>query len=57
MRGEKIFLDQRVWRNSKDNWVSFESDPHLRVTRKNMYWSLRSCITNLYRQLRGEGKR
>ncbi len=27
----KIYLDKRVWRNSRDNWVSFESDPKLRV--------------------------
>ena len=39
----KIFLDRRVWRNSRDNWVSFESDPHLRVTKKNIYGRCVPC--------------
>lgn len=47
----KIYLDKRVWRNSRDNWVSFESDPKLRVTKKNIYGRCVPCITNLYRQL------
>jgi hypothetical protein len=51
----KIFLDRRVWRNSRDNWVSFESDSHLRVTKENIYGRCVPCITTLYRQLR-EGK-
>jgi len=52
---KKIFLDKRVWRDSRDNWVSFESDPKLRVTRQNIYGRCVPCITNLYRQLQ-EGK-
>ena len=52
---KKVFLDRRVWRNSRDNWVSFESDPHLRVTKENIYGRCVPCITTLYRQLR-EGK-
>jgi len=52
---KKIFLDRRVWRNSRDNWVSFESDPHLRVTKENIYGRCVPCVTTLYRQLR-EGK-
>ena len=48
---EKIFLDKRVWRNSRDNWVSFESDPNLRVTKRNIYGRCVPCITNLYQQL------
>jgi hypothetical protein len=48
---KKIFLDKRVWRNSRDNWVSFESDPNLRVTKKNIYGRCVPCITNLYQQL------
>ena len=51
----KIFLDRRVWRNSWDNWVSFESDPKLKVTKKNIYGRCVPCITNLYQQLE-EGK-
>ena len=51
----KIFLDRKVWRNSRDNWVSFESDPHLRLTQKNIYGRCVPCITHLYRQLR-EGR-
>ena len=48
---KKIFLDKRVWRNSRDNWVSFESDPNLRVTKRNIYGRCVPCITNLYQQL------
>jgi len=47
----KIFLDKRVWRNSRDNWVSFESDPKLKVTKGNIYGRCVPCITNLYQQL------
>ena len=52
---KKIFLDKRVWRNSRENWVSFESDPKLRVTQQNIYGRCVPCITHLYRQLQ-EGK-
>jgi hypothetical protein len=52
---KKIFVDKRVWKNSRDNWVSFESDPRLRVTKKNIYGRCVPCITNLYQQLQ-EGK-
>ena len=52
---KKIFLDKRVWRNSRDNWVSFESDPKLRATKGNIYGRCVPCITNLYQQLQ-EGK-
>lgn len=50
-RMKKIYLDKRVWRDSKENWVSFESDPKLRVTKKNIYGRCVPCITNLYEQL------
>jgi hypothetical protein len=46
-----IFLDKRVWRDSRDNWVSFESDPKLQVTKGNIYSRCVPCITNLYQQL------
>src|SRR5512136_1733869 len=48
---KKIFLDRRVWRDSRDNWVSFESDPKLMVTKGNIYGRCVPCITNLYQQL------
>jgi len=48
---KKIFLDKRVWKNSRDNWVSFESDPKLKVTKGNIYGRCVPCITNLYQQL------
>jgi hypothetical protein len=48
----KIFLDKRVWRDSRDNWVSFESDPKLKVTKENIYGRCVPCITNLYEQLK-----
>lgn len=51
----KLFLDKRVWSNSRENWVSFESDPKLRVTRQNIYGRCVPCITNLYQQLQ-EGR-
>src|SRR4030065_1635484 len=51
---EKIYRDKRVWRNSRDNWVSFESDPKLRVTKGNIYGRCVPCITNLYQQLQEE---
>ncbi|MBM4307012.1 MAG: hypothetical protein FJ123_09780, partial [Deltaproteobacteria bacterium] len=52
---KKIFLDKRVWRDSKDNWVSFESDPKLRITKANIYGRCVPCIANLYQQLQ-EGR-
>ena len=52
---KKIFLDKGVWRDSGENWASFENDPHLRITKENIYGRCVPCITNLYRQLQ-EGK-
>jgi len=49
---KKIFLDKRVWRDSRDNWVSFESDPKLKVTKGNIYGRCVPCITSLYQQLK-----
>ncbi len=51
----RIYLDKRVWRDTKENWVSFESDPKLRVTKANIYGRCVPCISNLYQQLQ-EGK-
>ena len=48
---KKIFLDKGVWRNFRDNWVSFENDPKLRATKWNIYGRCVPCITNLYQQL------
>jgi len=48
---KKIFLDKRVWRDSGENWVSFESDSKLRITKQNIYGRCVPCITNLYEQL------
>ena len=47
----KIFLDKKVWKDFAESWVSFESDPRLRVTKKNIYGRCVPCITNLYHQL------
>lgn len=52
---KKIFLDKRFWRNSGENWVSFESDPKLRITKGNIYDRCVPCIAHLYQQLQ-EGK-
>ncbi|MBM4278940.1 MAG: hypothetical protein FJ130_13845 [Deltaproteobacteria bacterium] len=51
----RIYLDKRFWRDSKDNWISFESDPKLKVTKGNIYGRCVPCIANLYQQLQ-EGK-
>ncbi|HLD30126.1 MAG TPA: hypothetical protein VJC03_07265, partial [bacterium] len=51
---KRIFLDRRVWSDSRDNWVSFESDPKLEVTKRNIYGRCVPCITNLYEQLKEE---
>jgi len=48
---KKIFLDKRVWRDSGENWVSFESDSKLRITKQNIYGRCVPCITNRYEQL------
>jgi hypothetical protein len=52
---KKIYVDKRFWRDSHDNWVSFESDPKLKVTKRNIYGRCVPCIANLYQQLQ-EGK-
>ncbi len=52
---KRIYLDKRVWRDSRDNWVSFESDPRLRVTKRHIYGRCVPCIENLYWQLQ-EGR-
>lgn len=51
----RIYLDKRVWRDSRSNWVSFESDPKLKITKKNIYGRCVPCLINLYSQLK-EGK-
>jgi hypothetical protein len=51
----KLFLDRRVWRKSSDHWVSFESDPQLRVTKENIYGRCVPCMAGLYEQLQ-QGK-
>lgn len=48
---KKIYLDKRVWRDSQENWVSFENDPNLRLTKWSIYGRCVPCITNLYEQL------
>jgi hypothetical protein len=52
---KKIYLDKRFWRDSEDNWVSFESDPKLKITKGNIYGRCVPCIANLYQQLQ-DGK-
>lgn len=51
---KKIYIDKRVWRDSRQNWVSFESDPKLSVTKRNIYGRCVPCLYNLYRQLQEE---
>jgi hypothetical protein len=47
----RIFLDKSVWRKSRDTWVSFESDPRLRITKQDIYGRCVPCMTGLYEQL------
>jgi hypothetical protein len=50
---KSIFVDRRVWRETAD-WISFESDPRLTITKKDIYARCVPCISNLYRSLREE---
>ncbi len=52
---KRIFVDKRIWRETDENWVSFESDPKLKVTKENIYGRCVPCIMSLYHQLQ-EGK-
>jgi len=47
-----IYLGKIPYSEKGDFWVSFESDPRLRKTRKNIYGRCLPCIQNLYRQLK-----
>ena len=52
----KLYIDKKYFAKKESKWVSFESDPVLRRTKKDIYGRCVPCITNLYEQLR-EGKR
>jgi len=44
-----IYLNPKF--SKKDGWTSFESDPHLRNTKKAIHQRCLPCIKNLYQQL------
>ncbi len=49
-----IYLNPRF--SKKDGWTSFESDPHLRNTKRAVHQRCLPCIKSLYQQLI-EGKK
>jgi hypothetical protein len=49
----QIYLGEIPYCENKPFWVSFESDPHLKKTRSNIYGRCLPCIQNLYFQLQG----
>jgi hypothetical protein len=51
----RIFVGEIPYSETDTFWVSFESDPHLKKTRDNIYGRCLPCIQNLYRQLQ-EGR-
>jgi hypothetical protein len=47
----QIYLGEIPYSENKPFWVSFESDPHLKKTRADIYGRCLPCIQNLYFQL------
>lgn len=50
-----IYLGEIPYSEKGNFWVSFESDPHLKKTKANIYGRCLPCIQNLYFQLK-EGR-
>lgn len=50
-----IYLGEIPYSERGNSWVSFESDPHLKKTKANIYGRCLPCIQNLYSQLK-EGR-
>jgi hypothetical protein len=48
----KLYIDRRFFSRIEMKWVSFESNPGLKRTKKDIYERCVPCITNLYEQLR-----
>lgn len=48
-----IYINPKM--SKRGGWTSFESDPHLRKTKKNLHQRCLPCIKNLYEQL-SDGK-
>jgi hypothetical protein len=51
-----IYVGEIPYSETGAFWVSFESDPHLKKTKANIYGRCLPCIQNLYLQLK-EGRR
>lgn len=49
-----IYVNQKV--SKKGGWTSFESDPHLKKTKRAIHQRCLPCIKNLYEQLVEEKK-
>jgi hypothetical protein len=48
----KFYFNRKYFTDSKVKWVSFESNPRLDMTRKNIYGKCVPCIASLYEQLK-----
>jgi hypothetical protein len=48
----RIHIGKAYYAKKKMRWVSFETDPVLATTRREIYTRCVPCITNLYEQLR-----
>ena len=49
-----IYLRSIPYSDDVPSWVSFESDPRLTKTKKNIYGRCLPCIQNLYEQLKAD---
>jgi len=54
--GKRIFIGKRTSAGKEGSWRSFESDPHLRETKRKIYDRCVPCMEWLYAQLK-EGKK
>jgi hypothetical protein len=51
----RLYIDRKYFAKSPSKWVSFESNPGLERTKKDIYGRCVPCMTGLYEQLK-EGK-
>jgi hypothetical protein len=52
----KLYIDRKYFAKIESKWISFESNPVFKRTKKDIYGRCVPCITNLYEQLQ-EGKK
>ena len=52
---DDIYINPKI--SKKGGWTSFESDPHLKKSKKSLHQRCLPCIKNLYEQLiEGKGQ-